>query len=129
MMEALPIAGLFILACTFQDVDPILNTPIGKPHPASLVARDGTGTMIAWSEIDGDRRVSVRKDDTGIVTLAGLRFRSNGEETWAILKPQDDKNFAVEWLGYNQVANDGRQTTYVWSHGTCERIGSTPPKD
>lgn len=129
MVEGVPIAGLFILACTFQDIDPILNSPIGEPHPASLVARDGIGTMIAWSEIDGDRRISVRQNDKGIVTLAGLRFRSNGEETWAVLKPQDDRNFAVEWLGYNEVAKDGRQTAYVWSHGTCERIGATSAND
>lgn len=123
MVEALPLAGLFALACTLQDVDPISGSPVSEPHAVSLVARDGTGTLIGWHSMDGQDRVSVRRGADGTLILEGLSTKIFKDAAWAILKPdKDGSSFEMTWYMYSKEANDGRLTAATWSKGTCHQL-------
>jgi len=117
------VAGLFVLACTLQDIDPRTRAPVAQPHPASLVARDGTGVFTGWYEADGQDRVSVRKMPDGSVVLTGLRLRKSGEETWAELRPLEEANrFWMQWLVNQSGSGDGQRRVAIWSEGECEHL-------
>lgn len=130
MIEGVPIAGVFALACTLQDVDPLLGTPVSEPHAASLVARDGNGVFIGWEDVRGQARVSVRKLPDGNVLLTGLKFKNSADETWAVLEPTKIvMRYTIEWLTYDHQAADGRRTAATWSKGHCDLLGGNSLDD
>jgi hypothetical protein len=121
-MIATSLIGFLALACTLQDVNPHTDMPIGKPHAASFVARDGKGVFIGWTEVDGQGAVQVAADGEGGFVLRGLKFSESNDETWANVHRKDDAYF-MEWMVADTVAKDGRATVKVWSRGSCERLG------
>ena len=120
MTALVAVPGLLALACTLQDVDPVLGTNIGAPHASSLVSRDGRGTLIGWLEVDGT--VSVQNDENGDIVLRG-KLADSEDETWAIVRPTAvDREFTMEWLMDGAIAKNGGKTAVVWSKGNCERL-------
>lgn len=123
MVDGTLVVGLFVLACTLQDIDPRTGAPVAQPHPASLVARDGTGAFTGWQEVDGQNRVSVRKMPDGAVVMSGLRLRKSGEETWAELRPLEKTNrFRMRWLVNQSDSGDGQRRVAIWSEGECDHL-------
>ncbi len=121
MIAAVPVSGLLALACTLQDIEPLTASPIGRPHTASLVARDGRGAWIGWADVDGQDKVAVTEDGNGGFVLRGLKLVNSSDEIWATVI-RTKTGYEMEWYVAGTIARDGRQTASVWSKGTCERL-------
>jgi hypothetical protein len=124
MIEGVSVAGLFILACTLQDIDPLTGNSVSEPHPASLVARDGIGAFTGWAQVAGQGRISVRRLTDGTIIMSGMTLEKSSEETWAVLTPiQKTDRFDMRWLVQDPSAAKGSQASLVWSKGECHQLG------
>ena len=123
MIDGLPVMGLFVLACTLQDVDPRTGAHIAETYPASLVARDGSGAFTGWYEVDGQERALIRRLPNGTVRMSGFRLQRSGEKAWAELTPiAHTDRFKMEWFLHQDHPIDGKPTAAIWSKGECEQL-------
>ncbi|XHS01935.1 hypothetical protein ACFB49_35440 [Sphingomonas sp. DBB INV C78] len=125
MVEGVPILGLFVLACTLQDIDPHTGAAISEEHAASLVARDGVGTLIGWEGLDGQGNVLVRRFANGEIYLTGMISRETSAEIWAVVKPSKIvRNFEIEWRALDYISEDEPPVAVTWSKGSCEQLAA-----
>lgn len=119
MIGSTVFAGTLSLACSVQDVAPLLDQTHGAPKAVTLVIEDGRGEITGMDDLAVEKGLLAYRQKAAI-RLVPIVANKPENQIWGEMRFNEAQgDYSLEWMMAETTGRKGQRRVYAWSRGRC----------